>query len=122
MIQSFSFRYGTRLGKMEWYQIEGRESTFFVRINKHDEKEYSYYAEVEEDFLKKLEKEINLLGMAEWNGFHDIEACLCSGDSWVLHILYSHGQEVHAMGHSAYPKGFEAGVKGIEMLFDKFLK
>ncbi|WP_304508986.1 hypothetical protein [Anaerotignum sp.] len=121
MIQSFSFRYGTHSGKMEWYRVEEEKGAFFMHIDKWDEKEYAYHGEVENGFLKALEEKIKVLGMAEWNGFRDIDACLCSGDSWVLHISYSYGQEVHAMGHSAYPKGFEAGVKGIEILFDKFL-
>ncbi|WP_313530266.1 hypothetical protein [Anaerotignum sp.] len=121
MIRSFSFRYGDNKGKQEWYRVEDDERNVCVRIDKREVEEDTFFAEVEKDFLQELEEMVKQAGILKWNGFHDIDACLCSGDSWVLHIFYTDGHEVHAMGHSAYPEGFEEGIKEIEAIFDRFL-
>lgn len=121
MIRSFSFRYGDNRGKQEWYRVEDDERNICVRIDKREAEEETFFAEVGKDFLDELEDAVKRAGIMKWDGFHDIDACLCSGDSWVLHIFYTDGQEVHAMGHSAYPHGFKVGKKEIEDIFHKFL-
>lgn len=121
MIRSFSFRYGDNTGKQEWYRVEDDDRAICVRIDKRDEKEHTFYTEVDKSFLEELEERLQASGIVNWNGFYDIETCLCSGDSWVLHVFYTDGEDMHAMGHSAYPEGFEMGVKEIKSIFDKFL-
>ncbi|WMI80437.1 hypothetical protein [Anaerotignum sp. MB30-C6] len=122
MIRSFSFRYGDNTGKQEWYRVEDDGKAICVRMDMRDEEEHTFYAEVEGEFLKELEEKLEVGGIVKWNGFYDIETCLCSGDSWVLHIFYTDGKEdVHAMGHSARPDGFETGVRVIKEIFARFL-
>lgn len=118
MIRSFSFRYGDNTGQREWYRVENDDRAICVRIDKTDGE--TFFAEVEQGFLEELEEMAAAARLAEWNGFHDIDTCLCSGDSWVLHIFdaLSEEKEIHAMGHSAYPEGFSAGRKAIQDFFD----
>lgn len=121
MIRSFSFRYGDNAGKQEWYRVEDDQRAICVRIDKHDSEDQTFYAEVGKEFLQELEERLISAGIVGWNGFYDIETCLCSGDGWVLHIFDADGKDVHAMGHSAHPEGFEAGKKEIEAIFERFL-
>ena len=122
MIRSFSFRYGNNMGQQKWYRVEDDGKAICVRIDQRDEQEHTFYAEVEEEFLNELEERLEGAGIAKWNGFYDIETCLCSADSWVLHVFYADGHEdLHAMGHSAHPEGFQAGLKAIQAIFQRFL-
>lgn len=122
MIWSFSFRYGENTGKRVWYKVEDDGKDICVRVEGQADEVFSHYVVVGADFLQELAEGIQASGIETWDGFYDIEQSLCSGDSWVLHVFYRDGREVHAMGHSARPDGFEIGTKMIGDIFGKVIK
>lgn len=120
-IRAFSFRYGDSTGKMEWYQVEDDDRAICVKINRYDKEESGYNYEVAEAFLSQLDGVIQDAGILDWNGFYDLTNTMCSGDAWVLHLYYQDGQEVHAMGHTAHPEGFEKGKAALDTFFGDLL-
>lgn len=123
MIRSFSLRYGENTGNRIWYKVEDDGRDICVRVDGcRAEKEFSHYAVVGEDFLETLAEGIIQGGITNWNEFYDIDQCLCSGDSWVLHVFYKDGKEIHAMGHSAHPEDFQRGCKRIDEIFGGVIK
>lgn len=126
MIRAFSFRYGDNTGKQEWYRVEDDGRDICVRIDKRDGEENTYFAEVTEDFLRQLEEALQRIDIAKWNDFYDITNSPYGGNSWVLHLYFTDGQEVHALGmvepnaDVANPDGFDTGVETIRKIFAKF--
>ena len=107
-LTTFSFRYGRNDGYFVWYRLtqldteqaevqldtfitERKQDTFCIPISKSD----------------ILWEKLQTYHISEWDGFCQMEQCLCAGDGWALHIRTTSGKEIHAMGHSAYPKHFQ---------------
>jgi len=121
-IRAFSLRYGTSSGNMAWYRVEDDERDICVRIDRYDDgEEYTNYTQTDADFLQEIADVIEKNDIASWNFFYDIQNTMCSGDSWVLHVYYADGEEIHAMGHTAYPEGFGEGKEAMEKLFRRFI-
>lgn len=121
-IRAFSFRYGENTGKMEWYQVEDDNQAVCVRINRYDGQEEARYYEMEQGFLEDLNRMLMGANVPAWDGFYDISNTACSGDTWVMHLYYQDGEEAHAMGHTAYPEGFETGKQAILAFFKKLIQ
>lgn len=121
-IKSFSFRYGMNDGSMAWYRVDN-EKGLNVGIDLYQNKEEkNFRCEPEEIWGERLVQLLEEENTAKWDGFYDIDTCLCAGDSWVFHTYYKDGTEVHAMGHSAHPDGFTETKKKLDDFFGEILQ
>lgn len=120
-IDTFSFRFGDTSGFMEWYRYDPARG---LCIDKFDGKMKKVQCEMTEAELDELEKVIRENKIDTWNGFCKLDMCMCSGNSWTLHVTYkdSNDEYIHAMGHSEGPEGFEIGKQALEAYFEKFLQ
>ena len=73
--------------------------------------------------LAELEEIIRAHKIDEWNDFCKLDLCMCSGNSWTIHVTYreSRDEYIHAMGHSEAPDGFAEGKRAIEAFFERYL-
>lgn len=119
-IKSFSFRYGLNDGSMAWYRVDN-EKGLNIGIDLYQNKEEkSLRCEPEEIWGERLVQLLEEENIKAWDGFYDIDTCLCAGDSWVFHAYYKDdGTEVHAMGHSAHPDGFAETKKKLDDFFNE---
>ena len=76
-----------------------------------------------EEELAELEEIIRAHKIDEWNDFCKLDLCMCSGNSWTIHVTYreSRDEYIHAMGHSEAPDGFAEGKRAIEAFFERYL-
>ena len=76
-----------------------------------------------EEELAELEEVIRAHKIDEWNDFCKLDLCMCSGNSWTIHVTYreSRDEYIHAMGHSEAPDGFAEGKRAIEAFFERYL-
>lgn len=118
-IDTFSFRYGDNRGFMEWFRYNPAQGLWLDRF---DGRMRANRCNMTAADLEELERLIRANGIEKWDGFCRLEDCMCSGNSWVLHVTYREGEPIHAMGHSQAPQGFEEGKKAIEDFFEKFFK
>ncbi len=118
-IDTFSFRYGDNQGFMEWYRYNPAQGLW---LDKFDGTMKANRCRMTEADLEELETIIRTNQIETWDGFCRLEACMCSGNSWVLHVTYQDGEPIHAMGHSEAPEGFETGKQALSAFFEKFLK
>ena len=120
-LRAFSFRYGTSEGKMCWYRVEDDARNICVRIDQYDGVQMdTEYIVTDEAFLIEAAEMIEKTRIRDWNGFYDIENTVCNGAGWVLHVYYHDEEEIHAMGHTAYPEGFEEGKQEMIDIFRRF--
>lgn len=120
-LKSFSFRYGRNDGTMAWYRLDD-EKGLNVGIDLYDGTQHSLRCEPDKIWSERLSDIICTHHMETWDGFYDIETCMCAGDSWVFHAYGKDGQEIHAMGHSKYPAGFKEGKEALDRLFLELLR
>ena len=121
-LKSFSFRYGIHDGSMAWYRVDN-ERGLNVGIDLYQNKEEkNFRCEPEKIWSERLVQLLEEENTKAWDGFYDIDTCLCAGDSWAFHVYYQDGQEIHAMGHSAYPDGFAETKKKLDEFFDEVWK
>ena len=118
-IDTFSFRYGDNRGFMEWFRYNPAQGLW---LDHFDGRMRANRCTMTETDLEELERVIQAGGIKEWDGFCRLEDCMCSGNSWALHISYRDGAAVHAMGHSQAPEGFADGKAALENFFEKFFK
>lgn len=120
-IDTFSFRFGDTKGFMEWYRYNPQQGLW---IDKFDGRMQAKRCEMTEADLEELEMVIRENKIDEWNDFCKLDLCMCSGNSWALHVTYkdSTQQCIHAMGHSEAPAGFEESRKALSGYFERFLK
>ena len=73
--------------------------------------------------LAELEEIIRAHKIDEWNDFCKLDLCMCSGNSWTIHVTYRESRDefIHAMGHSEAPDGFAEGKRAIEAFFERYL-
>lgn len=116
-IDTFSFRFGDTTGFMEWFRYDRAQG---LQIDHWDGKMTKKQCMLTEEDLAELAAVIEKNGIDQWNGFCKLELCMCSGNSWVLHVTDEDGGEIHAMGHSEGPEGFTQGKKALETFFDRF--
>ena len=117
-ISTFSFRYGDNLGHTEWYRYNENQG---LEIHVFDGKMKAARCQMTEEALSRLGELVEKEGIARWDGFCELNACMCSGNSWALHITLADGTAVHAMGHSVGPEGFEEGRKAMGAFFAEYL-
>ena len=119
-IASFSFRYANTDGFMEWFRYNPAQGLW---IDKCDGVLRAKRCRMTEDELAELEEIIRKNKIDEWNGFCKLDLCMCSGNSWTLHVTYKESGEeyIHAMGHSEEPEGFAEGKRAIESFFGRYL-
>lgn len=120
-IETFSFRFGEANGHMEWYRYNKEQGLW---IDKFDGRMQAKRCRMTEAELEELEKIIRENKIDTWNGFCKLELCMCSGNSWTLHVTYAGNTEcfIHAMGHSEAPEGFAEGKQALEAFFDRYLE
>lgn len=116
-IETFSFRYGDNRGFFEWYRYNPAQGLW---LDKYDGTMQAKRCEMTEEMLAALAELIRANGIESWDGFCRLENCMCSGNSWVLHVTNRDGTEIHAMGHSEAPEGFSAGKAALTAFFGKF--
>ena len=92
-------------------------------IDKFDGMMQAKRCEMTEAELDELEQVIRENRINEWNDFCKLDMCMCSGNSWTLHVTYKDtlDEYIHAMGHSEAPEGFEEGKKALETFFERYL-
>ena len=119
-IDTFSFRFGDTNGFMEWYRYNPAQGLW---IDKFDGIMQAKRCQMTEEELEELEKVIRENKINEWNDFCKLDMCMCSGNSWTIHVTYRESNEeyIHAMGHSEGPEGFEKGKAALEKFFEKYL-
>ena len=119
-IETFSFRYGDTQGFMEWYRYNPQQGLW---IDKFDGTMQAKRCQMTEEDLEELENIIRANKIEEWNDFCKLDLCMCSGNSWTIHVTYkdSIDEYIHAMGHSEAPERFEEGRKALNAFFAKFL-
>lgn len=119
-IDTFSFRFGDTNGFMEWYRYNPAQGLW---IDKFDGTMQAKRCQMTEEELEELEKVIRENKINEWNDFCKLDMCMCSGNSWTLHVTYKESKDeyIHAMGHSEGPEGFEKGKAALEAFFEKYL-
>lgn len=119
-IETFSFRYGDTQGNMEWYRYNKEQGLW---IDRFDGRMQAKRCQMTEEELTELENIIREYKIHEWNDFCKLEMCMCSGNSWTLHVTYRDSKEeyIHAMGHSEGPEGFAEGKRALEAFFEKYL-
>ena len=119
-IDTFSFRFADTQGFMEWYRYNPQQGLW---IDKFDGVMQAKRCEMTEEALDELEAVIRENKINEWNDFCKLDLCMCSGNSWTLHVTYKDTMEeyIHAMGHSEGPEGFEEGRKALGAYFERFL-
>lgn len=119
-IETFSFRYGDTNGFMEWYRYNPQQGLW---IDKFDGTVQAKRCQMTEEELDELERIIRENKMETWNDFCRLDLCMCSGNSWTLHVTYKESidEYIHAMGHSEAPEGFEEGRTAVSAFFARFL-
>lgn len=117
-LDTFSFRYGDNQGFMEWYRYNKAQGLWLDRF---DGVMRTNRCKMAEEDLEELEAVIRSNRIDQWDGFCRLDACMCSGNSWALHVTYQEGATIHAMGHSKAPEGFAEGRNALGMFFDRFL-
>ncbi len=119
-IDTFSFRYGDTAGNMEWYRYNPVQGLW---IDKFDGMMQAKRCQMTEEELAELEQVICDNRINEWNDFCKLDLCMCSGNSWTLHVTYEGTNEeyIHAMGHSEGPEGFEEGRQALTAFFRRYL-
>lgn len=119
-IDTFSFRFGDTNGFMEWYRYNPAQGLW---IDRFDGIMQAKRCQMTEGELEELERVIRENKINEWNDFCKLDMCMCSGNSWTLHVTYkeSNDEYIHAMGHSEGPAGFEEGKAALEAFFEKYL-
>lgn len=120
-IETFSFRFADTNGFMEWYRYNPAQGLW---IDKCDGGMQANRCQMTEEELDALEQVIRENGIDAWNDFCKLELCMCSGNSWTLHVTYRDTTEeyIHAMGHSEAPEGFAEGKAALEAFFQPFLE
>lgn len=120
-IDTFSFRYADTNGFMEWYRYNPAQGLW---IDKCDGGMQAKRCQMTEEDLEALEQVIRENGIEKWNDFCKLELCMCSGNSWTLHVTYKDTAEeyIHAMGHSEAPEGFAEGKAALTAFFQQFLE
>ena len=120
-IETFSFRYGDTQGFMEWYRYNPQQGLW---IDKFDGTMQAKRCQMTEEDLEELEGIIRENKIEAWNDFCKLDLCMCSGNSWTIHVTYkdSIDEYIHAMGHSEAPEGFEQGKAALAAFFERFLK
>lgn len=120
-IDTFSFRFADTNGAMEWYRYNPAQGLW---LDKCDGKMRAKRCEMTEAELDELERVIREHRIQEWNDFCRLELCMCSGNSWTLHVTYRDTAEeyIHAMGHSEVPEGFWEGKAALTAFFAKYLE
>ena len=123
-LKAFSFRYGSADGSMVWYRLDN-EKGVNVGIDMYDihtKKQKELRCEPKQQTEKVLREILEQYHAEKWNGFYDIAACKCDGDSWVFHAYCKDNTEIHAMGHAQYPDGFWDMKKALDLFFDEIWK
>ena len=120
-IDTFSFRFADTQGFMEWYRYNPQQGLW---IDKFDGTMQAKRCEMTEEELDELERVIRENKIDTWNDFCKLDLCMCSGNSWTLHVTYKDTMDeyIHAMGHSEGPEGFEEGKKALDAYLDRFLQ
>ena len=116
-IDTFSFRYADTAGFMEWFRYNPAQGLW---IDRCDGAMQAKRCRMTEEELAELEEIIRAHKIDEWNDFCKLDLCMCSGNSWTIHVTYreSRDEYIHAMGHSEAPDGFAEGKRAIEAFFE----
>ena len=119
-IDTFSFRYADTAGFMEWFRYNPAQGLW---IDRCDGAMQAKRCRMTEEELAELEEIIRAHKIDEWNDFCKLDLCMCSGNSWTIHVTYreSRDEYIHAMGHSEAPDGFAEGKRSIEAFFERYL-
>ncbi len=123
-LKAFSFRYGKNDGSMVWYRLDN-EKGVNVGINLYDattKEQKELRCEPQQQTEHALREILEQYHAQTWDGFYDIDACKCDGDSWVFHVYGKDNTEIHAMGHSQYPDGFWNMKQALDVFFDAIWK
>lgn len=118
-VSTFSFRYGRNDGYFVWYRLEPMDTDHIeVQMDTFttERKQDTFCIPIAQSAV--LWEKLQEYSILQWDGFCQMEQCLCAGDGWALHIRTTSGQEIHAMGHSAYPERFQEVKDLLQEIFE----
>lgn len=107
-VTTFSFRYGRNDGYFVWYRLtklDAEQAEIQIDTFMTERKQDTFCIPMSQSVM--LWEKLQTYHILQWDGFCQMEQCLCAGDGWALHIRTTSGKEIHAMGHSAYPEHFQ---------------
>ncbi|MCQ2428624.1 MAG: hypothetical protein MJ137_09575, partial [Clostridia bacterium] len=73
-------------------------------------------------FVSELDRICRKHRITRWNGFSKYAKHVCDGDGFSLYANYADGKSVSASGNNAYPSGFGAFEKEINVLFSPVIE
>lgn len=117
--RTFSFRYGRNDGYFVWYRLEQTDPEHIeVQIDTLIRERKQAKFEIPTAQSAILWEKLQAYDILQWDGFCQMEQCLCAGDGWALHVRTTSGKEIHAMGHSAYPEHFHEVKDLLQYIFE----
>ena len=102
------------------YQIEETARGRFVWIELHNDDRY--VLPLTDEDMASFSALVQELGLAEWNGYHEIDRDVLDGASFSLSVEFEDGGVIDASGSNCFPRGYSEKTSAIRDFFEKLME
>ena len=102
------------------YQIEETARGRFVWIELHNDDRY--VLPLTDEDMASFSALVQELGLAEWNGYHEIDRDVLDGASFSLSVEFKDGGVIDASGSNCFPRGYSEKTSAIRDFFEKLME
>ena len=118
-----TFRYATSgmcIEEFNRYQIKETARGRFAWIERHNDDHY--VLPLTDEDMASFSALVQELGLAEWNGYHEIDRNALDGASFSLSVEFEDGTVIAAGGSNCFPRGYSDQASAIRDVFEKLME
>lgn len=116
-VTELAFRYRTGEAEVR-YALEMKDGCWFARVRLEGESaDDAVTVQVTEDVVDELSELLGTYDVMRWDGFHESERGVLSGDRFSLSVSFADGNGISADGYMNYPDSFDEVSEGLGEIF-----
>lgn len=116
-VAEMEYRY--RMGEAEVrYALEMKDGCSYARVRLEGESaDDAVTVPVSEDVVEELSELFGTYDVMRWDGFHESERGVLSGDRFSLSVSFADGNGISADGYMSFPDSFDEVSEGLSEIF-----
>ena len=103
------------------YNIKLEDEKYIFEYDDNYDEKKTVSKEIDEKYIRKLEKIIDNNNVKSWDGFNESENGMTDGFGFTLKVEYESGEKIEAHGYAKFPDNFNKVTSKWEKLFSKFV-